>query len=357
MKNIVPALATSLLLIGGGSCGFAQTAATVPVGVVSVTIQASQNGTSHAITPISAPLYGPAEITGQNLGKITGVSASTITNANGAWSAGALAQLGSPYFVRIKSGNASGHLLRITSNTATDLTVANQGVDLTTLGIVVGASGDSYEIVKGETLLTLFGTPDDGVTGGTLTAFNAQQTDKVLVNDTTGAMLSYYYDTTASSWKRVGSGANQNTLPIAPSSGIFYYRIAQSSLVLSFVGTIPDTSLKRILAVNGSSIVSTYFPVDMTLSTLGFQSLTGWRKLGDVGVTLATTDRVVFKHSTGAIFSAYYEVASSSWKRVGSGGTLNSQVIPAGSAVMVTRFGTGSPQVWERAMPYSLAAQ
>lgn len=335
----------------------AQLPETTPGGVLTVTIQPSQNGTSHAITPISAPLYAPAEITGANVGRITGITANTISNATAGWFAGALSQTGSPHFVRLKSGDAAGHVFEISANTQTDLTVVNQGVDLTTLGIRVGSEGDTYEIVRGETLLSLLGTPEDGVVGGTLASFNAQQTDRVLVNDPTGAMLFFYYDTTAGHWKQGESGANQNFLPIAPTSGVFYYRIARTPMPRTFHGTVPDVALKQILAAHGSAMVSTYFPVDTSLSALGFQSLPGWRKLGDAGVTLQTTDRVVFKHSTGAIFSAYFDNATSTWKRVGSGASLNTQVIPAGSAVMLARSGTGSPQVWDRAMPYELADQ
>lgn len=335
----------------------AQLPATTPVGVVPVTIQPSPNGTSHAITPISAPLYTPAEIAGADVGRITGVAANTISNATAGWLAGSLAQTGFPHFVRIKSGNAAGHVFQISANSQTDLTVVPHGVDLTTLGIQVGSEGDTYEIVKGETLRGLLGTPEDGVVGGTLAAFNAQQTDRVLVNDPAGTMQSFYYDTTAGYWKGVESGVNENFLPLAPTAGIFYYRIARSPRQLTFVGAVPDTALRQILAADGSAIVSTYFPLDTNLSALGLQSLPGWRKLGDGGVTLQTTDRVVFKHSTGAIFSAYFDNATSTWKRVGSGASLNAQGIPAGSAVMLTRFGTGSPQVWERAMPYNLAEQ
>ncbi len=352
-----PKWALLLSLLGAISNSPAETASTVPVGVVTVTIQGSPNGTAHAITPISAPLLPAASITGLAAGHVTAVTASTIGNSSAGWVTGALSQPESPCYVRIKSGAAEGQMFRISANTQTDLTVVNQDVDLMMLGLVTGVQGDTYEIVMGDTLLSLFGTPADGIVGGSSAAFSAQQTDKVLVNDATGALLFFYYDTAAGSWKRLGSGANQNTLPIAPWSGLFYYRIAQSGIDLELTGTVPDTSLKKVLAVNGSSIVSTYFPVDMTLSSLGLQSLGDWRKLGDAGVTLQTTDRVVFKHSTGAIFSAYYDAGSSAWKRVGSGADLGVETVSAGSAVILTRFGSGSPQIWDREMPYNLQVQ
>jgi uncharacterized protein (TIGR02597 family) len=260
-----------------------------------------------------------------------------------------LAAVGSPYFVNITSGAAEGVMFQITANTDTQLTVNTLGQSLSALGV---AAGDTYEVLPGHTLLGIVGTPASGVVGGTLAQFNASQTDKILVNDTSGSTRFYYFDTGFSQWRTVGSAANQGNLVISPKAGLVYYRISAAALEYVFYGEAPHADSIRQLPATGTTIAAPYFPQDFTLAALGFHLMPGWRKLGDAGVVLNSTDRVSFKVA-GAVLSFYHDGAA--WKRAGSASSQNGQILPVGASVILTRFGAvGQSQSWAQPLPYNL---
>jgi len=356
MKTHAPLLlAISALIFSQAANAQPVEAKTVPVGVVSVTIGGSLDGIAYNQTQIAVPLHETPVISGASSGRITGVGASTVSSVGAGWVNNAFAVVGDPYFIHIKSGAAEGRLLQIMTNTDTSVSLNTAGLDLTTLAITANPNtGDKFEIVQGETLLSLFGTPADGVVGGTTAQFAANQTDRVLANDANGNLLVYYFDTTAAQWRRLGSGANQgNLIVISPKSGVSYLRIGTAALQFQFTGKVPDSISQRQLSRSGSTVVSHYFPIDTALSSLGLQLLPSWRKLGDVGVALNTTDRVVVKTPTGLI-SYYYDPSTPSWKRVGSGANQN-PIIPAGAAVRLIRFGAaGQSETWTQQIPYNL---
>lgn len=146
------------------------TATTDPVGFVTVGITAG-TGSAKRNTLFSVPLLETESIQGQIAGTITGVTASTISNSNAGWAAGALSQPATPYLIQITSGAAEGRLFLIssstntggavagTANTATTVTVSSVDstqVDLSSLGIVAGT--DTYKIYACDTLSSFFGT-------------------------------------------------------------------------------------------------------------------------------------------------------------------------------------------------------
>lgn len=360
MKNTTPQLlafatASALAFLSGVTSSSAQTVATVPAGAVTVTIAAG-TGTVFTQTPFSAPLLTSVGVTGQANGRVTAVGTNTITNSAAGWTASALATLGSPYFINFTSGANAGRMFQITANTATQLTVNPQSLDLTTLGFVVGASGDSYEIVQGDTLLGILGTTANGVVGGTSTQFTGNTTDQVLVTDPSNAITqSYYFDTSFSQWRRPGSGANQGNLVISPKSGLNYFRIANTSTTFQFLGGVPSTSSKHQIPTIGTTIVSNYFPTDTTLAGLNIDNIPGWRKANISGVTIANSDRVVLKVS--GIYQSYYFDATSGinqWRRSGSGASQNTVVVPVGSAIRFVRTGSAGTSTWDTALPYAL---
>lgn len=326
----------------------AEESASVPEGYVKVAIQGSPNGTAYALTQFFAPLHRVPLQAGRNAGGLSGVTTNTLSDSSAGWSAGALATTGSPYFVNLTSGVAEGRSFQITANTETHLTVNTQGLSLTTLGVT---AGDTYEIVPGHTLLGIAGTPASGVIGGTSAQLNASQIDKILINDPTGSARFYYYDTVASQWRTVGSAANQGNLVISPKMGLVYYRISSAPLEYIFHGKVPHTDSQRQIPATGTAIVAPYFPQDATLASLGLHLVPGWRKLGDPGVALNSTDRVSFKVS-GAVFSFYHD--GTAWKRAGSVSSQNSQILPTGNSVILTRFGTaGQTHTWAQPLPYN----
>lgn len=334
---------------------YAESVATVPFGVMTVTIAGSPNGSAYAQTPFSIPLLTAEGITGQSSGRLTGVTGNTLSNSNAGWIASALATTGSPYFVNITSGTNAGRMFQITGNTATQLTVNPQGQDLSTLGIAAGANGDTYQIVQGNTLLGILGTPEDGVVGGTSEQFQSNTIDKILVTDpSNGTTFSYYYDSVAQQWRRIGSVVNQGFLVISPKAGLNYSRISMEAIEIQFTGEVPSIASIHQIPALGTTLFSNYFPTDTTLFNSGIHAIAGWKSANVGGVTVDNSDRVVLK--VGATFFSYYfDAAVTQWRRIGSVANQNSVVIPAGGAVQFVRTGVaGQTSKWARSLPYSL---
>jgi len=329
-------------------------AKTVPVGVMSNTVAGSPNGNTFKITPIFVPLHSAFVVNGPKTGKISGVGPNSLTVGSAGWSAGELSAASSPFYLKLNSGSAEGRIFHITSNTLDTLTVNPQGLDLTTLGILTGASGDQFQIVKGETLASFLGTVADGVIGGSAANFNSGLTDRILANDASGTVRSFYFDTTTApnQWRRLGSSANQDTTPVSPFAGVLYYRISTTSLVFEFTGEAPTTNALRQISNTGTTVLSTYFPVDYTLASLSANSMPGWRKLNDSGVVLNSTDRLFAPDGSGTIRS--YSHDGVSWRRQGASGRQDGIAISAGSAIYVTRFGSPGSSTWNLQIPYNL---
>ena len=194
------------LFITGALLTFSQasgtTVSTTPTGYFPVTIAAGTSA-GRTLSFVSFPLQNVAPINGEAQGFVTGVTSNTITNSNAGWTAGQLSTAATPCLVQFTSGAAAGRTFLVstsTSNTATTLTldaVDATTVDLTTLGIVPGT--DTYQILSGDTLSTLFGTPATTGIAGATSSGSADQVE-LLSN---GVWLSYYYNTN-SGWLRVG---------------------------------------------------------------------------------------------------------------------------------------------------------
>ncbi len=357
MKRLTPLLlAISALIFSQAANAQPVEAKTVPVGVMTVTIAGSPNGTSYSQTPIAIPLREPVAISGSVAGKIAAVGSNTISITNASWTPSALAQLGAPFFVNITGGVNEGRTFQITANTADQLTVNSQGLDLGQLNFVVGAQGDTFEIVAGDTLLGILGNPtNDGIIGGTQTQFSANQTDRVLVNDpSNNGAFTYYFNTDFGQWRRLGNSNNQGNLVISPKSGLVFSRISTSPLELTFTGAVPATDSTHQVPTLGTTILSTYFPVDVTLAQLGLENSPTWRKNGASGITLTNCDRVLVKVGVNT-FSYYFDFNLSQWRRAGSSNNQGPIVITAGSSVRVLRAGAaGQTDTWNFAIPYTL---
>lgn len=317
------------------------------VGYVTVNITPSPDGTTVASTLVSSPLLQQSTLTGNMAGTIASVTSNTITVTSAGWTASQLVTSG-PTYILLTSGTQEGLLLRITANTADTLTVDTEGLSLTTLAV---ASGTSFTIYQADTLLSVFGTPSEGIIGGNATQFAAGQTDKVVLKDTLGVIRTYYYNTDFSQWRRSGSSSDQGSVPISPYSGVVFYRIGTAALSIVSPGTVPSSSLRQLVPVAGTTILARYFPTDTTLGALGLQNLAGWRNTSQGGVTITSADKVIAKDSLGVIRTFYYD--GTNWRRSGSGSSQNSAPITAGSAIYTTRFGTGTvPEILTAAVPY-----
>lgn len=355
--SLAAVFASSVLLTGANG---QTTATTDPVGYVTVGITAG-TGTTKRNTLFSVPLMETEEITGQVAGTITGVTANTISNSNAGWTPGELSQPATPYLMQITSGAAEGRLFLVsssagtggavagTANTATTVTVSSLDaaqVNLTTLGIVAGT--DTYKIYACDTLSSFFGTPETtGIVGGSSTS--SADTVAVVLN---GAVQTYWYNTAATPnrWSRVGPGSpDSSNVALVPNYGVQYGRIGSSALSFVVTGQVPTISREVEVKNSGTTLLSSFWPVESTLSQLGLQALPGWV----AAATAAASDTVVL--TSGGTASTYW-YNGTNWRRVGPGSPISdTTVINLGTAIQVGKKGTTAGYTaLNQAVPYDL---
>jgi uncharacterized protein (TIGR02597 family) len=327
-----------------------QTAVTDPVGFVTTTISASPNGTAFRVTPISPVLLQISGVSGVTAGEVSALTSNSVSIASAGWTAEEL--VSSQAYLLFKTGGLAGLAVRVTANTADTLTVDTFGANLDGLG---GAAGDSVQLIQGDTVLSMFGTPADGVVGGTLSDFTAGATDRILVRDSSGVIRTLYYNTAENQWRRAGSSTNQGSIPISPLAGVLYYRIGQTALSHLSTGNVPTTVVRYLVPTSGVTVLARFFPTNGSISDFGFQNLEGWKTVGVNGVTIAQADKVSTTDSSGVVRNFYWN--GTRWLRAGSSTDQSDTEVPIGGAVYVTRSGTGAAQLLTLQMPYSLAAQ
>jgi len=323
------------------------TATTDPVGFVTTNITASSDGVNFATTFISPALFQTSSVNGTLSGNLTSVTSSTVTVTNAGWVASELST--AQAYVLLNSGNATGVLLRVSANTADTLTVDALGADLLTLGV---AAGDTFKLIEGDTVLTMFGTPSNGVVGGNATQYSSSKTDRVVIRDTSGNLRTLYYNTDSNKWLRSGSASDQGSIPISPYAGVYYSRIGTAALSMVTTGSVPTQSIKLLVPATGSAFFARVFPTEGTLTGLGFQNLSGWTNTSQSGITTTNVDRVVTVDASGTIRSFYY--TGTQWRRAGSTSDQSSTTIPVGGAVYTVRQSSGSTQPLAVTIPYSL---
>jgi hypothetical protein len=332
------------------SLSSAQEAVTDPVGVVTVNVAAG-TGTAKARSLISLPLFETEQITGLRTGRITSVTASTISSSVAEWEPGQLSQLVSPYLLRITSGAAEGLTLLISTqvqNTSTTVTIDSGEaslIDLTTLGIATGENGDSFEIIPCDTLLSFFGNPNSsGILGGA----NANVADVVSITAGDGSFANYYYNTTLNRWARQALGnPDANNVPLRPDNGITFMRLGATPLTFLATGTVPKTNRKVAVRNSGVMNLAAYWPVTRTLSQIGLQTIPGW-----ISASQATTaDTVIVGSST-------YFFDGTNWRRQALGSPISNPTIEPGQSVLINKRGTLSGVSYlTQIRPYNLQPQ
>lgn len=337
-----------LLLFGMGAQ--AEEKMTIPEGFVTIEIAAG-TGTGSTFTFFSTPLLSVNQSANKATGQITGVTAISLTDSTSNWTSNVFSQAGSPYFVRLTTGLAKGHMFQITANTSTTLTLDNAGVALDQKAIATGAEGDHYEIIQGDTLLGLLGAPSAGnpILGG---SGPNDVCDKVNIMEN-GAWSSYFYNTTVSQWRRGDLPVSQNNKVLRPNSPILYSRMANTPLKFVLVGRVPDTESILLVQSNTSSGVTSSFPVDQTLASFNFQDIPGWKKVGDAGITTSNADQVAI-FENGSWSSYHYNGTVLQWRRGVLPVSQNNKIIPGTSGILITRTGNPGQTEWPVAMPYSL---
>jgi len=325
-----------------------------PFGYVKMNITAG-TGTSKKSTLLSIPLLDEAGISGKATGRITGVTATTITAAGAGWTAGQLSAAATPHLIEITSGAAQGRLLLIsstTANTTDTVTIASDEAtrvgNLANLGIATGATtGDTYRIRPVDTLSSFFGTPQSTLIRGGTSASNAD-TIAIVSN---GTSSTYFYHTTLGRWTRVALGnPDASNTPILPYSGVRYERLSNTPLQFIVTGKVPSGQRKVSVKSSGSTILSPYWPVNMTLAQLAIQTTPNWLS----GASSSSADTLVVTTSSGSTTTFFYD--GTNWRRVALGNPIaNTNVVPVGASIQISKRGNAAGYAeYQNTAPYNL---
>ena len=331
-------IATSSLKSMGDDFGFALSN---PIGIVRSIISASKDGITPAATLWAPTLFQQAQLQGSMLGKITSVSNATITVNKANWEKNKLVGA----YIYVQSGPLSGAVLNILSNTDKTLTIDNTTLALIGSGL---GSNNGFQIIQPDTLLSILGTPKDGVVGGTFEDFKNNKTDRVMIRDEGSKFLqTYYYDINTKHWRDAVSNQSRDDLTISPLAGAIYYRIGKSALELTFTGNVPING-GRFLIPEGVASHSRFFPIRSTLNGLSLHALPQWRKSNAVNESLA--DRIMVQGGDGIIRTYWHNGIN--WVTAGTSLNQNNTPIHEGSAFFTIRTGKNAPAVFSMPQPY-----
>lgn len=325
----------------------AESASTVPAGYFTLDIAPGQ-GATRTLTVLSAPLLEAAAASGQMSGRISGVTANTISCASAGWTAGQLSTPATPHLIRITSGAATGRTFLLSTtvaNTSSTVTLDPEEAaqtNLTTLGIAVGAAGDTFELYQADTLSSLFGSPS---TTGILGNANSSLADIVQIY-VGAAWRQYYHD--GLNWKRIGPNLISNNVVIRPDTAVTYSRLGSTPLSLVVLGSVPNTNRKALIANSNLTHLANGWPVNLTLATSGIHLTPGW--VSSSNSAMADLVQILVN---GAALQFYHD--GTNWRRVGPGTISDSQVLSAGSGVTISKRGaTAGSATYSKTQPYSL---
>lgn len=325
----------------------ADTAYSPPIGGMTIVVPAGQTRS------IALPLVHESAAAGATLGRIDAVGSNYLEDTTANWVGGELSSAANPYYLRIKTGAAAGRVLMVntSANTSSRVNLTNDGLDLTTVGITTGASGDVYELVLADTLNDLFG----GKVQGGVDALSADN-----VQTWTGASwLTFYYNTTRNRWERdvdTAASPSRDNFVLRPDRGIMIQRRAATELRLYVIGRVPELAPRYINSRPGTTFLSAGLPLDVTLGTLALQTQApGWQ--GGATYTTALADADLVQVWSGASWlNFYYDTTNNRWQRAAEAAQTNRNTfsIPAGRPIMIRRLSAG-PTLVSLPMPYTIS--
>lgn len=335
----------------------AQEAKSIPVGAISYTLAAGTSA-SPKPTTLNVPLRDSVSsvafnsstntgFTGASSGLIASVATGPVTNSSvitvtgAGWDAAQFKVAAQPYFLRVLSGASVGRTLLIlvgqTGHTSTSVIVDNQGFAPTI------AANDKFEIFPADTLKTFFA---DLVTAGSvLTGASASVADTVQVYTGT-AWNTYFHNGT--NWRLTTLATSQDNFVLRPDAAIVFNRRGTTAITFTALGTVPSTDQKVVVRDGGVTFVANVFPVARNLSTVGFQSLSGWAS----STTAAASDKI--QMYTGSAWASFYYYNNTAWRNA-TLNTASDPSVPVGRPFLISRTSSASTSsVQNFALPYTL---
>lgn len=263
------------------------------------------------------------------------------------------------YYIRVVTGQAAGRWATISGNTATNLTLADNGF----LGQLV--DGDSFKILKHQTVGSVFPDKLEGKSfepslnvfslGTTILVPNASA---VGINKSPAA-IHYYLD---GAWRQVGKPSTQSfdDAVLSPDSYFIVRNGGDEELTVLLSGAANTAVLSRSIPVASTSNdvpAGTGRPTPVTLKELGLGGTTAFKTTDSI---FAFKDKLfVYDNAATGINkppAAIYFYSGGAWRKVGASLTesFDDEVLPAGAALLIRKAGgTVGTVTWVQPSPYS----
>ncbi len=178
-------------------------------------------------------------------------------------------------------------------------------------------TGDEFVIYQLNTIASVFGTTNSFG----LNAAAAPATADILYLTNEGALVGYFYHSTAAKWRLVSTpdGADQNDVVIEPTAGVMITRrnTGAAEIFVRFSGeALPGRQVAK-LGGSGFSIINNPFLIPTTLAESGLASTLN-------GGTGPGTADVLYLEENGELSGYFYKTGGAGgtgWRALGDGST------------------------------------
>lgn len=327
--QLLVALGTTLLLLGGGKLSAAPAVCSEPVGFLKTQLPAASD-LGPALHSFGIPFQRPSVF----LGSVSGIGPSSVRCPAPGWASGQFTA--TPHFLKLRSGTGAGRAFLITANTGDTLTV-QVPQDVTLASLV--RENDVMEVFPAHTLESLLGTGT-----GTLlqTGTSAADADLVRLHDGTSWSSFFHNGTT---WRKVGSQDAQTHVALRPEQGLLLVRRGKQALNLPLGGAVAVRAELGGLPASGETLLAHRWPVASTLQALNLHKLSGWKS----AAAAAQADKVLLWNGTSWDTFFY---SGTRWEKAGSFASQDNATVPKTGALLVRRAGVSAAGWWSSPVPF-----
>ena len=299
---------------------------TSPVGLVETLVPGPATAGSSQSTMIANTLRNPELYEGvaASVGAFTAPSSQILNTGVTTWPTGQWMDVPHICYIENSAGAEEAYLI-----TAVD--VSTGAITLSTTFDLSSRypSTPKFSIIKAHTFASLFGSASSEVLFEQSTDSNVA--DNVFLWNG-NSWTTYYHDGTA--WLRLSPYGNANDEVIFPDEGMFILRRGVGDITLKFTGTVPPRTQISTVPGERLTMINNRYPVGTKVIDLGLHLLPDW-KTG----SLSTADLFYVWNSNTWV--TYYHNGTN-WKKTGSFGNVNNEVLPANTALYVKRISVSS---------------
>lgn len=253
------------------------------------------------------------------------------------------------YYVEFLSGEATGLTVEIVANDTSSITLLE---DLSS----ILRGGEKFIVRKFKTIGDVFSL--DNSTYSLASAGNANQSDVIYLEDGTGNLVRYYYQTAPSfaggnGWRRAGDTRTDRSNTRINWNAVLLSRNGSTARqAINFIshGEVRLGSAKTVIS-DGLNLVGYQFPFNTTLDNLGFLT-------SDLlqGSNPNNTD-VIYIIESGELARFYYQSAppfagGNGWRRAGDTRTDQSDFIISSNAAFLVLKRGGNPIYMSSDQPF-----